>query len=358
MLFRLARHRPLRMAFVATALAATACSTSSTAPHTSTTSADSSLTVNASSAYAYIALGVPATTVNVSTPSTSTAWDMGFYVTNVTLNGGAAGPGGVSGYCLCHNFASSNAVIESLTAANTLAEFDSVTASNIPAASAFRADSLQPVVSGWYTGTPGPSVTPTPNMTYILRTGTTASNILIAKLEITAIANPAASSPGQVTFEWAAEPSAGADFGVTNTTTIDVSAGPVYFDLFAGQVTTSTGTWTVEFTGYQIRSNGGVSGSGGVIGLAFPGPPDFADINMALLDQIPSNAYTPDLFGGIYALYPWYRYNLTGNDHQIWPTYDVYLIQVGSAVYKVQMTGFYDTSGDPGFVTFRYARIR
>lgn len=54
---------------------------------------------------------------------------------------------------------------------------------------------------------------------------------------------------------------------------------------------------------------------------------------------------------------PWYKYNLTGQDRQIWPTYEVYLVRKGSEVYKLQLTGYYDGAGEPRHVTFRYARI-
>ena len=54
----------------------------------------------------------------------------------------------------------------------------------------------------------------------------------------------------------------------------------------------------------------------------------------------------------------WYRYNLTGNDHQIWPTYDVYLVRRGAAVYKVQVTSYYSAAGTSRQITIRSAQIR
>jgi hypothetical protein len=54
----------------------------------------------------------------------------------------------------------------------------------------------------------------------------------------------------------------------------------------------------------------------------------------------------------------WYRYNLTGTDHQVWPTFDVYLVQRGSEVYKIQLTNYYGPGGEPRRITFRYAKLR
>jgi hypothetical protein len=54
----------------------------------------------------------------------------------------------------------------------------------------------------------------------------------------------------------------------------------------------------------------------------------------------------------------WYRYNLTGTDHQIWPTFNVYLVKRGSAVYKVQITNYYGANGAPRQITLRSALLR
>jgi hypothetical protein len=59
----------------------------------------------------------------------------------------------------------------------------------------------------------------------------------------------------------------------------------------------------------------------------------------------------------VFDAHPWYRYNLDGG-HQIWPTYDVFLIRRGDAVYKVQLTSYYGATGDSRQITFRYARLQ
>jgi hypothetical protein len=61
--------------------------------------------------------------------------------------------------------------------------------------------------------------------------------------------------------------------------------------------------------------------------------------------------------GTVFSEKRWYRYNLTGTDHQIWPTFDVYLVKTGDGVYKVQFTSYYNAVGEPRHVTFRFARL-
>jgi HmuY protein len=136
-----------------------------------------------------------------------------------------------------------------------------------------------------------------------------------------------------------------------------VRNGPVYFDLTSGAVSSAAAGWDLRFSGWEIRSNGGVSGNGSVSAV-----PDnataFAQIDAAYALTAPPVAYRSDEYSGVFAAKPWYRYNITGTDNQIWPTFDVYLVARGSEVYKVQLTGYYGVTGTSRQVTLRYARLR
>jgi hypothetical protein len=343
---------PERVALVALVLVAACSGDAGIAPVVPVTK---SITVDASAGYVYLALDTTANTVSVATPTTSNAWDVGFFATGVSLNGGAAGPGGVSAFCLCGNATATTAQMQAMTAANQLGTFDSVQAGAIPASASFKSDALDPVVNGWYSGTAS-AATPVLTRSFILRKGATGS-VILTKLQVTAIAGASAATPGQVTFQYAVQPASGAAFGATQTKTVTVAAGaPVYFDLTAGAATTVAGTWDLAFDGWAIRVNGGVSGTGGVSAV-----PDnataFASIDAAYAASAPPQAYRSDTFSGVFAQSPWYRYNITGTDNQIWPTYNVYLIRRGNAVYKVQLTGYYSASGAPRNITIRYAQL-
>jgi hypothetical protein len=312
------------------------------------------ITVDASTAYAYLALDTISQVVSVASPSTSAAWDIGFYASGVTTNGGAAGPGGVSVYCLCQHATATTAQIQAMTAANQLAAFDSVTDAMVPAAASFQPDLLDPVINGWYTGA-GASATVTTGRSWIVRK-TVGAAIILAKFQVTGISGASAATPGQVSFQYAIQPSAGAAFGATQTAMATVTAGtPVYFDLSAGGIGTSA-SWDLAFDGWNIRSNGGVSGSGSVKAV-LDQTTAFTSIDAAYAATAPAQAYRGDTYSGAFAQNPWYRYNITGTDNQIWPVFNVYLVRRGNAVFKVQLTGYYSPAGAPRNITVRYAKI-
>jgi hypothetical protein len=314
-----------------------------------------SITVDASTAFAYLRLDDTAQVVPVSDPATSEAWDIGFFATTVTLNGGAAGPGGVTGYCVCNNAAATNEQIATLTPESELAAFEGVTAAAIPAASAFQADTLAPAISGWSTGTPGSgAVTPTAGRAWILREGT--STVILGKFQVTAISGNAAAGPTSVTFEYALQPAPGQPFGAVQSRTVTLTPGaPVYFDLSSG-AEGSPASWDLRFEGWTIRLNSGVSGSGTLRAVLDTSTP-FASIDAGYAATAPAQAFRGDAYSGVFAGNPWYRYNITGTDNQIWPTYNVYLVRRGTAVFRVQLTGYYGPGGQSRQITVRYARL-
>ena len=341
--------------FVAVFVAAlAACGDSdSTAPVTPPVTAE--LTVNAADAYSYVKLGTPASVVTVADPSTSNAWDLGFFATNVVVNGGAVGPGGVSAYCVCQNSGVADAALKDLTAATELADFEAVGESAIPADASFSSDELAPAISGWYSGTAGASAAAVPTRTWLLRKGTTA--VTLGKFRVTQLADAGAANAGRVTFEYALQPAAGGDFAPAKTVTVDVRNGPVYYDLSAGAETTAAGSWDLQFNGWTIRANGGVSGSGTMSALVDNSTP-FAQISAAYAGTAPANVFKRDAYAGVFVSQPWYKYNITGTDNQIWPTYNVYLVKRGAEVYKVQLTGYYNATGTARQIGVRYARLK
>jgi hypothetical protein len=336
-------------------LIATACSSSDSTSAGSPGGA--SLEVDASAAPAFLKFGtVVAETATVATPATSTAWDAQFFATEVTLNGGAAGPGGVSGYCICQNAAATDGAVQAMTPANELADFTAVTTGQIPADSLFVSDKLDPVVKGWFTGTPGSAIAPDTTMAWVVRRG--GATTIYGKFRVTLISSSTATSAGMVTIQYAIQPSAGAAFGALAAVALDGRAGPVYLNLATGATaSTPPATWDLELDGYNIRVNGGVSGSGGV-GAVLGTPPGWLAIDATLAASIPAQVFKGDGFGGVFATKKWYRYNITGTDNQIWPTFNVYLIKRGTSVWKVQLTGYYSATAAPRHITVRYAKLK
>lgn len=352
MTYRFTRRLDVRRLVAAGAVlgAMMACSDSTTEPPPPPQTSE--ITVDASAAPAFVKLGDPATTVTVTNPSTSAEWDLSFFATSVSVNGGAAGPGGVTAFCLCANANATVAQMQAMTPANQLAAFDAVTSANVPPAASFVPDALNAAIHGWFTGS-GTSAVAAPSMGWIVRRST--GGVILGKFRVTAISGATATSAGNVTVEYSIQPSSGAAFGVVQTRTLNLAAGPVYLDLANGPVS-ATSAWDLLLSGFEIRVNGGVSGTGGVSALLDDSTP-FGQITSAYAATAPAVAYRADSFGGVFATSPWYQYNITGTDNQIWPKFNVYLIKRGDTVFKVQITGYYNTSGVPRQITIRSSRV-
>jgi hypothetical protein len=310
------------------------------------------LTVDASTTPAFIRLGEPSAQVSVSSPTTSTAWDLSFFATSVSVNGGASGPGGVSAHCLCANANATVAELQAMTAENQLAAFDAVTVDDVPATSAFVFDALNPAISGWYSGEAAAATAAT-TRTWIIRRS--FPNVILGKFRVTAISGATAANAGAVTVEYAVQPSTGSAFGPVSTATLSLASGPAYLDLSSGQVAASA-RWDLQFSGFEIRTNGGVSGSGGVAALLDATTP-FAQITADYAASAPPVAYRSDAFSGVFATSPWYRYNITGTDNQIWPNFNVYLVRRGNDTFKVQVTSYYGPTGTSRQITVRSAKV-
>jgi hypothetical protein len=159
------------------------------------------------------------------------------------------------------------------------------------------------------------------------------------------------------------------------TQTLDASTTWAYTDLRGdtavavpvADATTST-TWDLGFMATGVQLNGGEAGPGGMVAycvcqnagatdaeiLAFTAAGELADFEAVTSAQIPATASSWSATA--IADTPWYRYNLTGN-HDIAPTYNVYLVKRGSEVYKIQIISYYDPAGKTRQITFRYVQL-
>ena len=307
--------------------------------------AEGTLTLDASTGWAFASIAGERI-VTVSEPATSPAWDIGFNATGVMLNGGAAGPGGVLGYCICQNAGASDAEVIAMTADAELADFDAVGEAEIPAEASFEPEVLRTAIDGWYSGT-GAGAVAEADDTWLLRLQDGTS---YAKLRVTSLTGPADGHAGQVTIEYALQPAAEAAFEATRTVTLDASS-LASLDLNTGSVTPADGEWDLSLEGFTLRLNGGVSGSGAA--GATPSPEPFEAVTTAAVD---SRAFQADAFAGVFGTHPWYRYNLTG-ENIIHPTFEVFLVKRGAEVFKVQLIDYYSPAGAPRNISFRYARL-
>lgn len=157
--------------------------------------------------------------------------------------------------------------------------------------------------------------------------------------------------------------------------TLDASTAWAYTDLQGDTAVavpvadaTTSASWDLGFMATGVRLNGGEAGPGGMVAycvcqnaaatdadiLAFTAAGELGDFEAVTAAQIPAeaSAWSATAISDT----PWYRYNLTGN-HDIAPTYNVYLVRRGSEVYKIQIIGYYDPAGKTRQITFRYVQL-
>lgn len=161
------------------------------------------------------------------------------------------------------------------------------------------------------------------------------------------------------------------------TVAVDASAGWAYLDFTGSSAVpvtvntpSSSTSWDLGINATNIVINGGSIGPAGAVAhcicqnagatnaqvMAFTATDQLAAFEAVTAGQIPAGAaaWSADVF----TTSKWYRYNLTGSDHQVWPTFEVYLIKIGTDVYKVQLTNYYGPGGEPRRISLRYAKLR
>lgn len=340
----LAYRRPAALSLLAAALL-TACATDDVvSPDLAAT--EGSFTVVATTGWQYVSLADSALVTPTPSANASSHWDIAFFGTNVTLNGGDAGPGGVSAACLCQNLAATNEQVLAMTAESEAVDFDTVSA--VPAGLSFSSDVLTPAIAGWFSGNGASAVADT-TKTWLVRLDDSLS---YAAVRIKEIASPTATHAGSVTLEWRLQATAAAALSAPQTLTVNAgTAGGVLVDLNAGAVTTNAANWDLRVDGFTIRVNGGISGSGK--GGAATTATAFADLTTAVTA---ANAYRIDTYAGVFGTQRYYRYNILG-DHRISPTFDVYFLRRGVDTYKLQVTGYYSATGAARHITFRWAKL-
>mgnify|MGYP001823225830 FL=1 len=164
----------------------------------------------------------------------------------------------------------------------------------------------------------------------------------------------------EATFEVRHQPSGGS-LGAIDTVTVDVTAAPAFIDVETASPVTPGGC-NYDFQVMPLFGDLSLTVNDTCSAGTFPldAGEDFSAI--AAADDAPE--YGPFLsvtagafpagFGGPEGVF-WY--NIDGS-MRLFPTQNVFLVRVGAAVYKVQMTDYYNSTGDSGFPTMRFEQIQ
>lgn len=150
------------------------------------------------------------------------------------------------------------------------------------------------------------------------------------------------------------EPATGTATGGTDetvfTTRIDASSGSawVWYSFQEGRVGEGE-DWTLAFQRYNIRLNGGTSGSWGVEAMVLDG----ADFDA--LVAVPTGDWLQDSAEAL-VFSEWYDYDPA--THVLTPAARVYLVREPDGdVFKMELLSYYDEAGNAGRPSFRWARL-
>ncbi|XXF75377.1 HmuY family protein [Myxococcaceae bacterium GXIMD 01537] len=149
------------------------------------------------------------------------------------------------------------------------------------------------------------------------------------------------------------------------TTTVDATSKTEWigFDLDQRkQVSAAEDTkWDISFQRFQIRTRGGVNGSGGVQVSAMAGA-DFAQVAQApaagwTVDANDGDDANTDADTGFLVGDGWYAYDAV--THKLTPRPIVYVVRTDEGAYfKVQIIAYYDAAGTPAMLQLRWAPVQ
>ena len=326
------------------------------------------LTIDASSnsAYAYFSFASD-TVVPIADASTSTAWDMAFRRFEVRLNGGLGGPKGVSGYNLANNAQKSTDEILTYTPENQRAAFDAIGASDIPADNAFTSEQLIEDLTGWFGQTPTGLVA-NPSRVWKLRLAGDRGYALIRVERIDNESNNPSPTDGMAGIKvgFRLEPAGGA-IGAKDSVVVAMAPGSsavinLSTKAVAAGVQPQDCSWDLRVTrAYELKVNTSSTCDTGTFPLTATedqfnaittasDAPQYAPFISQVSGPIPATFEDPR-GPFLYGIDP-------QNPQRLYPTFNIYLVKVGTSVYKVQLTGYYSATGASGFPTIRYAKIR
>lgn len=329
-----------------------ACESEVTAPEEPFEPGEVQLDATSATDFAYLSLET-GSVVSVSNPSSSTEWDIAFRRFSVKLNGGVAGPGGVTGFNVGNHAAATSDEVLAFTPATGDAAFESVTESAIASAT-FAADGLiEDGTGSWFRFSPqAGTLVANPGAAWRVREADGGYALFrVAALQM------AGQAPLGATIEFRHQAASGT-LGATGSVVISFAQGAGHVDLSSGTVVQPNGcNWDLRLTpAFAIEFNTACNAG------SFPldatedftalvnasGAPEYGPFLAAISGAIPN---TVDDASGVF----WY--NILG-DNRLSPTFNVFLVKRGEAVYKVQVTDYYNATGASGFPTIRYLRLR
>ncbi|MCY3699611.1 MAG: HmuY family protein [Gemmatimonadetes bacterium] len=347
---------PFRVLAIPFMLAAVSACESEVAAPEEETFEEGVISIDASSpvSFAYVSLTGGGLLQNPADPGGSTSWDMAFRRFSVRLNGGVAGPGSVSAVSLGNNANLTADQVTALTPQDGEAAFAAVSEADIPAAG-FVEDALAPETGpSWFRfDRQSGSIVANPGAAWKLREGSGRGYGVIRMVDIAMQGE----RPVGATIQFRRH-DPGGSLGAPETVALDLTRGPVYLSLSNGIVRDPASCdWDVatspEFTILVNEACGAgtfpLDATDDFTALAqADDAPDYAGFLSTIAGAFP--ATVGDARGTF-----WYSIQ---QNNRMWPTYNVFLVRVGAEIYKVQVFDYYNATGDAGYPSVRFQRLR
>lgn len=306
--------------------------------------------------FAYLSLADGGSLVSPADPATSTEWHMAFRRFTVRLNGGVAGPGSVTGLNREDHATLTAEEVAELTTEDGAEAFRSVTDADIPDLSSFAQDDVVPDPGAtWFRFDPQRgTVVADPRVAWKVRESSGRGHGIFRVTEL----EMEGRRPLALTVEYRRH-DPGDQLGSATTARVGFTRGPVYLQFKDGsQQHDSTGCgWDLSASPELVIDVNAVCGAG-----TFPldVAEDFTAVEQA--DDAPvyggflsaiAGAFpaTVDDASGIF----WY--NIRENS-RMWLTYNIFLVHAEDEIYKVQIAGYYNDSGESGHHSVRFQRLR
>lgn len=319
---------------------------------------EGTLIVDATSAteFVYVALEDGGRVVSVSDPS-STAWDIAFRRYMMKVNGGVAGGGSVAGASLGTHAGLNATQITALTPDDADTAFEAVTAASIAGVVFREADLVEDAGRTWFQFNPlAGTIVANPASVWKLREAEGGSHAL---LRVSGMQMGGANLMDllAVTIQYRRQ-AAGGSLGSLTTLSVPVANGAAYVDLSSGAIVDGTGCgWDLRIDPEIHIEVNAACGAG-----TFPMDDNETFASATRADNAPQyggflstiSGAVPNSIDDATGLF-WY--NIQGNN-RLWPTYNVFLIEDGGDIYKLQVTDYYSATGTPGQLTLRFEQLR
>lgn len=348
-------HRPLKATALTAllALTAAACESEVSGPDDMLVEGEITLDASNPATFAYLTFADGGSALTVADPLASTDWHIAFRRFSAKLNGGVAGPGDVAAVNLGNNAEATEEEVVAFTMVDADAAWEAVTVDDI-AGVTFEEDGIVEDMSGpWFVFNP---------MTQTLAANSGAAwkardaegdYAVFRVVELVMNGN----TPESVTVEFRAQADGGT-LGDAQTVTVDFSMGPGHIDFSTGAVVAPSGcNWDLSFSpSFMVDFNGDCDAGSFPLDAAedFAGiasasdAPEYGAFLSVISGAIPSTV--DDASGTLW-------YNIEGNN-RMWPTFNVFLVRIGTSVYKVQLLDYYDATGASGHPTLRFEQLQ